>query len=144
MSSDFATGVRERFERRSGRAVRRQRRVVAVLLIGPVTMFAGLVWAIAQPYRIAFRYPEGKNVYASKPKAGRRYPNGAVIVKTIARPGDGKARPSQVAVMRKVNGRWRFVEYELSGSRYTTLAQGQLCVSCHMQAKSNDYVFTKR
>ena len=30
--------------------------------------------------------------------------------------------------MRKVNGRWRFVEYELSGSRYTVLAQGQLCV----------------
>jgi hypothetical protein len=85
-----------------------------------------------------------KNVYASKRKAGRRYPNGAVIVKTIARPGDRKARPSQVAVMRKVNGSWRFVEYELSGSRYTILAQGQICVACHMQAKSSDYVFTKR
>jgi hypothetical protein len=85
-----------------------------------------------------------KNVYASKRKAGQRYPNGAVIVKTIARPGDRKARPSQVAVMRKVNGRWRFVEYELSGSRYTVLAQGQLCVSCHVQARSSDYVFTKR
>jgi cytochrome P460 len=85
-----------------------------------------------------------KNVYASRPKSGRRYPNGAVIVKTIARPGDRKGRPSQVAVMRKANGRWRFVEYELSGSRYTVLAQGQLCVSCHVQAKSSDYVFTKR
>ena len=85
-----------------------------------------------------------KNVYASKRKVGRRYPNGAVIVKTIARAGDRKARPGQVAVMRKVDGRWRFVEYELSGSRYTVLAQGQLCVSCHMQAKSSDYVFTKR
>jgi hypothetical protein len=63
VSTDFATGIRERFERRSRQAVRRQRRVVAVLLIGPVTVFAGLVWAIAQPYRIAFRYPEGKNVY---------------------------------------------------------------------------------
>jgi hypothetical protein len=63
VSSDFATGVRERFERRSRRAVQRQRRVVAVLLMGPMTMFAGLVWAIAQPYRIAFRYPEGKNAY---------------------------------------------------------------------------------
>ena len=85
-----------------------------------------------------------KNVYASKRKAGRRYPNGTVIVKTIARSGDRKARPSQVAVMRKVDGRWRFVEYELSGSRYTVLAQGQLCVSCHVQARSSDYVFTKR
>jgi hypothetical protein len=63
VSSDFATGVRERFERRSGRAVARQRRIVAVRLIGPVTVFAGLVWAMAQPYRIAFRYPEGKNAY---------------------------------------------------------------------------------
>ena len=85
-----------------------------------------------------------KNVYASTRKTGRRYPNGAVIVKTIARPGDGKARPSQVAVMRKVDGRWRFVEYARSGSRYTVLAQGQLCVSCHVQARSSDYVFTKR
>jgi Cytochrome P460 len=85
-----------------------------------------------------------KNVYASKRKVGRRYSNGTVIVKTIARPGDTKARPSQVAVMRKVNGRWRFVEYELSGSRYTVLAQGQLCLSCHVQAKATDYVFTKR
>jgi hypothetical protein len=47
-----------------------------------------------------------------------------------------------------LNGRWRFVEYERSGPRqtvrYTVLAQGRLCVSCHMQAKSSDYVFTKR
>ena len=85
-----------------------------------------------------------KNVYASKRKAGKRYPNGTVVVKTIARRGDARARPSQVAVMRKVNGRWRFVEYELSGSRYTVLAQGQLCVSCHMQARTSDYVFTTR
>jgi hypothetical protein len=63
VSSDFATAFRERLERRSSRAVRRQRRVVAVLLLGPVTMFAGLVWAIAQPYRIAFLYPDGKSAY---------------------------------------------------------------------------------
>jgi Cytochrome P460 len=85
-----------------------------------------------------------KNVYANKRKAGTRYPNGTVIVKSIAQRGDKPARPSQVAVMRKTNGRWRFIEYELSGSRYTLLAQGQLCLSCHMQVKSNDYVFTKR
>jgi Cytochrome P460 len=84
-----------------------------------------------------------KNVFASKRKAGKRYPNGTVIVKTIARSGDRASRPSQVAVMRKTNGRWKFVEYELSGARYTILAQGQLCTSCHVQAKANDYVFTK-
>jgi hypothetical protein len=63
VSSDFATGIRERLERRSSRAARRQRRVVAVLLLGPLTMFGGLVWAIAQPYRIAFLNPEGKGAY---------------------------------------------------------------------------------
>ncbi len=85
-----------------------------------------------------------KNVYASKKRAGKLFPNGTVIVKSIARPGDRPARPFQVAVMRKVKGRWRWVEYQLSGSRYTVLAQGALCVSCHMQARANDWVFTKR
>jgi hypothetical protein len=41
----------------------RQRRALAVLLLGPATMMGGLVWAIAQPYRIAFLYRDGKGVY---------------------------------------------------------------------------------
>ena len=84
-----------------------------------------------------------KNVYASKPKKGKKYPNGTVVLKTIAQPGQ-KGLPFQVAVMRKVKGVWRWVEYERSGSRYTVFAKGQVCVSCHMQAKANDWVFTKR
>lgn len=84
-----------------------------------------------------------KNVYTSKRIVGKRYPNGTVIVKTI-QPSGRKGRPYQVAVMRKVAGKWRYVEYQLSGSRYGVLAQGGLCQSCHVQAKSNDYVFTKR
>jgi Cytochrome P460 len=84
-----------------------------------------------------------KNVYASKKKAGAKYPNGTVIVKTVAKSGDRPALPNQVAVMRKASGRWRYVEYVRSGSRYTVLAQGQLCQSCHVQARANDYVFTK-
>ena len=84
-----------------------------------------------------------KNVYVSKRKAGTRYPNGAVVVKTIVDPGAKYI--GKVAVMRKVNGRWRYIEYTRSGpaARYTILAQGQLCQSCHMQVKSNDYVFTR-
>jgi hypothetical protein len=85
-----------------------------------------------------------KNVYASKRKVGARYPNGTVIVKTVAQSGDRPSRPNQVAVMRKANGRWLYVEYAVSGSRYTVLAQGQLCQSCHARARANDYVFTKR
>ena len=54
-----------------------------------------------------------------------------------------KGLPSQVAVMRKLNGRWRYVEYERSGTRYGILAQGQLCQNCHMAARANYYVFTK-
>lgn len=84
-----------------------------------------------------------KNVYASKRKVGKRYPNGTVIVKTI-QPSGRKGTPYQVAVMRKVGGKWRYVEYQRSGARYTVLAQGQLCQSCHTLARANDFVFTKR
>lgn len=84
-----------------------------------------------------------KNVYASKRKVAKKYPNGTVVVKTI-QPAGRKGMPYQVAVMRKLNGRWRYVEYQLSGSRYSILAQGQLCQSCHMQARATDYVFTQR
>jgi hypothetical protein len=84
-----------------------------------------------------------KNVYTSKKKVGKRYPNGTVIVKTI-RPAGRKGKPSQVAVMRKQKGTWRYIEYTLSGTRYTVLAQGRLCQSCHMAARVNDYVFTRK
>ena len=85
-----------------------------------------------------------KNVYASKRKVGSKYPEGTVIVKTIVK--RGKKYVGQFAVMRKAGGKWRFVEYERSSAtaRYTLLAQGQLCTSCHVEARSNDYVFTKR
>lgn len=85
-----------------------------------------------------------KNVYASKRKVGKRYPNGTVIVKTI-QPSGRTGKPFQVAVMRKTNGKWRYDEYELSGARYRNLGLAQsLCQGCHAAARANDYVFTKR
>jgi hypothetical protein len=63
VSSEIAGTIRERLARRTAGTVRRQRRIVAVQLLGPLTMLAGLVWAIAQPYRIAFLYPDGKGFY---------------------------------------------------------------------------------
>ena len=85
-----------------------------------------------------------KNVYASRKKVGKRYPHGTVIVKSIRRAGDKPSLPAQVAVMRKTNATWRYVEYELSGSRYRDLGfTQQLCQGCHMRARANDYVFTK-
>ena len=83
-----------------------------------------------------------KNVYRSKSKVGKSHPDGTVIVKSIAGPG-AKGLPGQVAVMRKVNGKWQWVEYTRSGATYGVLAKGGLCTSCHMQAKANDWVFTK-
>ena len=85
-----------------------------------------------------------KNVYASKRKVGSRYPNGTVIVKTIVKPGTKYI--GQFATMRKVDGRWRYIEYERSSpsERYSLLAQGSLCQSCHVMAKSNDFVFTRK
>ncbi|MGL6278326.1 MAG: cytochrome P460 family protein [Gaiella sp.] len=84
-----------------------------------------------------------KSVYASKPRMGARFPNGTVVVKSIAEPG-AKGKPKQVAIARKVSGRWRWIEFELAGSRYGVLAQGALCSSCHMQAKATDWIFTTR
>lgn len=85
-----------------------------------------------------------KNVYASKRKRRGRYPNGTVIVKTIVKPGTRYV--GQFAVMRKLRGRWSFIEYERSSprARYTLLARGQLCVDCHVMARRTDYVFTQR
>ena len=91
-----------------------------------------------------------KNVYASRRIVGRRYPVGTVIVKEIIRPGERfvgvvatmlKARPSSAP-----NNGWRMIEYDRRsiGGRFRLLAQGSICTSCHVQAKANDYVFTKR
>ena len=97
-----------------------------------------------KPIRDGSSAHEGiRNVYASKPRAtNRKFPNGTVIVKSIATPG-AKGLPGQVAVMRKVSGRWRWVEYSLSGRRYSAFASGAVCTSCHMDVRSRDWVFTK-
>jgi hypothetical protein len=53
-----------RLEGRLGRrAERRQLRALAVEALGPLTALAGIVWGIAQPYRITFLHPEGKGFY---------------------------------------------------------------------------------
>jgi hypothetical protein len=91
-----------------------------------------------------------KNVYASKRAVRRRYPVGTVIVKEIIRPGTRFV--GVVAVMRKTrptsapNNGWQMIEYERRSvsRRFSVLAQGAICTSCHVQAKANDYVFTRR
>ena len=63
MSSEIATGIPEQAARRRRPATRRQLRVLAVQLLGPLTMIAGVVWAVAQPYRIVLLDPDGKGLY---------------------------------------------------------------------------------
>ncbi|HSI96847.1 MAG TPA: hypothetical protein VK926_00660 [Gaiellaceae bacterium] len=63
MSSEIATRIPERVARLRTPAARRQLRVLAVQLLGPLTILGGLVWAIAQPYRIVFLHPDGKGMY---------------------------------------------------------------------------------
>lgn len=63
MSSQIATTIRQRAIRRPRSVNWRQRRIVGVQLLGPLTILAGVVWAIAQPWRIAFLYPAGKGFY---------------------------------------------------------------------------------
>lgn len=63
MSSEIATSIPKRVARLRQPAERRQLRILAVQLVGPLTMLGGVVWAVAQPYRIAFLHPEGKGAY---------------------------------------------------------------------------------
>jgi hypothetical protein len=90
-----------------------------------------------------------KNVYASKRKVGRRYPLGTIVVKAASPPG--KRWLSLVATMRKVkgstNGGWRWEEFTRSSptTRFAKVGFPESgCAACHMQAKANDYVFTRR
>ena len=90
-----------------------------------------------------------KNVYASRLKAGRRYPTGAIVLKTGSPPG--KPWLSLVATMRRTkgtgNGGWSWEEFTRTSrtARFAKVAFPESgCAACHMQAKANDYVFTRR
>ncbi len=56
MSSEIVTNIPSDVERRPVRAL-------AVQVLGPVTVVCGIVWAVAQPYRIALRDSEGRGFY---------------------------------------------------------------------------------
>lgn len=61
MSSEFATSI-PREEERQG-TMRRPWRALAVQLLGPLTVLGGIVWAIAQPYRIVLLDRAGQGIY---------------------------------------------------------------------------------
>lgn len=61
MSTEYAGPLERGAERR--RTSRPPLRMLAIESIGPLTMLAGAVWAVAQPYRIVFLDREGKGLY---------------------------------------------------------------------------------
>ena len=63
MSSEIATSIPKRAARFRARTSRRQLKALAVQLLGPITMLMGLVWAVAQPYRIVFLDRDGRDAY---------------------------------------------------------------------------------
>lgn len=63
MSSEIVTNAPPRAARGRGRASGRDARALVVLLLGPLVMLSGLVWAVAQPYRITFLHSDGKGFY---------------------------------------------------------------------------------
>jgi len=91
-----------------------------------------------------------KNVYASEEIAGAVYPEGTVIVKEGVRPGTNFV--GLVATMRKVeranpaHADWVFTEWtrESPEARFTLLARGAVCESCHSGVAEQDYVFTRQ
>jgi hypothetical protein len=61
VNSDVATSISS--EEARPQAVRRPWRALAVQLLGPLTIVGGLVWAVAQPYRIVLLDHDGRGPY---------------------------------------------------------------------------------
>lgn len=90
-----------------------------------------------------------KNVYISQEiGANGRFPIGTIVVKEANRPG--KDFIGLIATMRKQKGAdpehndWVFVEYtrDARDERFSEIASGAVCWSCHAGAADSDYVFT--
>jgi hypothetical protein len=103
------------------------------------------------PPRASDPHDSQKNIYVSKPlrRGQKRYAVGTVIVKEGREPGTRFVK--LVAVMRKVRGfnrqhnDWQFIEWSRPSrdSRFTEVARGPVCYSCHVGARSRDYVWFK-
>jgi hypothetical protein len=61
VSSDYATSIPR--EEAQEPAARRSWRALAIQLLGPLTIVGGVVWAVAQPYRIVLLDRAGQGIY---------------------------------------------------------------------------------
>jgi hypothetical protein len=60
VNSDVATSIPRK---RARQVARRPWRPLAVQLLGPLTILGGLVWAVAQPYRIVLLDRDQRGLY---------------------------------------------------------------------------------
>jgi hypothetical protein len=61
VSSEYATSIPR--EEAQEPAERRSWRTLAIQLLGPLTIVGGIVWAVAQPYRIVLLDRAGQGIY---------------------------------------------------------------------------------
>jgi hypothetical protein len=93
-----------------------------------------------------------KNVYASKPRVGGRYPAGTIVVKEGLSGSGSKRFVSLIAAMQKrpgadpAHGNWVFVEWARASptARFSEVARDATCWGCHGLARKRDWVFTRR
>lgn len=101
------------------------------------------------PPRASDPHSGTKDVYASVAAEGGVYPPGAIVVKEAARPGASFI--GLVAMMRKERGAnpehndWIMIEWvrDSPDAAFEEIAGGAICTSCHVQARDQDYVFTR-
>lgn len=60
MSADYARGLQAP---RAEETTRQTARVRAVLAIGPLTVAAGIAWAVVQPWRLTLLHPHGQGIW---------------------------------------------------------------------------------
>ena len=60
MSADYAHGLQAP---RAEETTRQTGRVRAVLAIGPLTVAAGIAWAVVQPWRLTLLHPHGQGIW---------------------------------------------------------------------------------
>jgi hypothetical protein len=61
MSADYARGLQA--PRAEEETTRQTARVRAVLAIGPLTVAAGVAWAVVQPWRLTLLHPHGQGFW---------------------------------------------------------------------------------
>ena len=103
----------------------------------------------AIPPRTADPHDSSKQIYVSKPlkRGQKRYAAGTIIVKEGSEPGTKFVK--LIAIMRKIRGfsprnnDWQMIEWSRGSARerFTEVARGQVCYSCHVGARSRDYVW---